>query len=885
MKNLLPLFLIFSCILAHAQNNSLPYANTSVIKIKSLTPEIESALDAFDVNYLSCRSHACVPDVIVNNEAKNWLKNNGVSYETLVEDLKEKIDRENHYMNLMRSQRDGEAWYSIYRTYDEVQDKLDEIASSNSIATLINLGSSYENRTIRGIKFSTGGNNKPAVFFNGCQHAREWVTVMATTYLADQLSQNYTADSFIQNLLNIVDVYIVPIVNPDGYVYSHTTDRYWRKNRQPNPGSSFIGTDLNRNWDADWNGGQSTSTSPSSDIYVGSYPFSAYEANVVKNFMQSIPNLRGHLDIHSYSALVLGPWGYTNSQTPDHAEVVSLGNAMNNAISNTNGYTFTFGTGDANGSLYLASGTMPDWTYDGLGALGYTYELRPSSASEGGFELPESQILDACDENYNGAMEMIIWAADIQAGCTDPSACNYNSNATVDDGSCAQIDECGECGGGGPSPGYDCNGNCLTGETINISMSDSYGDGWNGSNLVVNGISVTLSSGSSGSEVICFDSSEGCIDVTVSQGSWPSEVSWTITNASGQELLSGGAPFTGEFNCDVQVSGCTDPSACNFNASAELDDGSCAELDECGECGGNGPLPGYDCNGNIDCSTGENLIITMSDSYGDGWNGNNLLVGSFSFTIETGSSGSETVCYDSSIGCINVTCDGGSWQEEVSWTITDASGELLLSGGAPFTGEFNCDEPVVGCTNSDALNYNSEAEEDDGSCEFAPVTDSQTINLPLGWFTFSTYIQPENPSMDVVLAPVYNSLIIAKDGEGLAYLPNFDFNGIGDLNNGEGYMIKLSAANDLIISGTKLLPQDYQMQLNAGWNMFAYLRDSSGNLEQMLASILNEIVIVKTFDGTAYLPEWNYNGIGDLVPGEGYQAKLSSSVTFYYPEN
>ncbi|MDG2165157.1 MAG: M14 family zinc carboxypeptidase, partial [Flavobacteriales bacterium] len=684
---------------------------------------------------------------------------------------------------------------------------------------------------------------------------------------------------------NIVDVYIVPIVNPDGYVYSHTTDRYWRKNRQPNPGSSYIGTDLNRNWDADWNGGQSTSTSPSSDIYVGSYPFSAYEANVVKNYMQSIPNLRGHLDIHSYSALVLGPWGYTNSQTPDHAEVVSLGNAMNDAITNTNGYPFTFGTGDANGALYLASGTMPDWTYDGLGALGYTYELRPNSASGGGFELPESQILDAAEENYNGAMEMIIWAADIQAGCTDPSACNYNANATVDDGSCAQIDECGDCGGGGPSPGYDCNGNCLTGETLNISMSDSYGDGWNGSNLVVNGISLTLSSGSSGSDVVCFDSSEGCVEVTVSEGSWPSEVSWTISNASGQELLSGGAPFTGEFNCDVQVSGCTDPSACNYNASAEEDDGSCAELDECGDCGGDGPLPGYDCNGNIDCTTGENLTINMSDSYGDGWNGNNLIVGSFSFTIETGSSGSETVCYDSSSGCINVSCDGGSWQEEVSWTITDASGQVLISGGAPFTGEFNCDEPVSGCTNSNALNYNPDAEVDDGSCEFAPVADSQTIDLPVGWYTFSTYIQPESPSMDVVLAPVYNSLIIAKDGEGLAYLPNFDFNGIGDLNNSEGYMIKLSAANDLTISGTKLLPQAYQMELNAGWNMFAYLRDSSGNLEQMLAPILNEIVIVKTFDGTAYLPEWDYNGIGDLLPGEGYQAKLNSSVTFYYPGN
>ena len=263
----------------------------------------------------------------------------------------------------------------------------------------------------------------------------------------------------------------------------------------------------------------------------------------------------------------------------------------------------------------------------------------------------------------------------------------------------------------------------------------------------------------------------------------------------------------------------------------------------------------YDCDGNIECGS------EMIDSYGD-----------------------------ITDGCIQVNVIEGSYPEECFFTDlsnrgSDASGQELISGGAPFTGEFNCDEPIIGCTNPDALNYNADAEVDDGSCEFAPVADSQTIDLPVGWYTFSTYIQPENPAMDVVLAPVYNSLIIAKDGEGLAYLPNFDFNGIGDLNNGQGYMIKLSAANDLTISGTKLLPQAYQMELNAGWNMFAYLRDSSGNLEQMLAPILNEIVIVKTFDGTAYLPEWDYNGIGDLISGEGYQAKLNSSVTFYYPGN
>ena len=616
MKKILSLILMLAFIQAFAQNNSIPYENTSVVKLKSLTPEIELALDAYNVTYLSCRSHVAVPDIIVNEEAKNWLNTNGVSYETLVENLKQKIDHENEYMSLMRSQKDGEAWYNIYRTYDEVQDKLVEIANNSGIATLIDLGDSYENRAIKGIKFSTGGANKPAVFFNGCQHAREWVTVMATTYLADQLAQNYTTDDFTETLLSIVDVYVVPIVNPDGYVYSHTTDRYWRKNRQPNSGSSSVGTDLNRNWDADWNGGESTSTSPSSDIYVGSAPFSAPEADVLKNYMESIPNLRGHLDIHSYSALVLGPWGYTNAESPDHAEIVSLGNAMNDAISNTNGYQFLFGTGDANGAIYLASGTMPDWSYDGLDALGYTYELRPNSSGGGGFELPESQILDACEENYNGALEMIIWAADIQSGCTNSTSCNYNPNATADDGSCAEYDECGECGGNGPASGYDCDGNCISGELLSIEMSDSYGDGWNGNSLVIGGTSLTLNNGTSGFESLCFDPSVS----------------------------------------------------------------------------------------------------------------------------------------------VEVTCDGGTWQEEVSWTIT--YGDCELTGGAPYNGEFNCPSEIAGCTDPEAVNYNPNATLDDGSCEIVSPTDSQTISLPQGWYIFSSYIEPLTPSIDELLAPVFNSLII-----------------------------------------------------------------------------------------------------------------------------
>ena len=118
----------------------------------------------------------------------------------------------------------------------------------------------------------------------------------------------------------------------------------------------------------------------------------------------------------------------------------------------------------------------------------------------------------------------------------------------------------------------------VTGETLVVEMTDTYGDGWNGSNLVVNGVSVTLSSGSSGSETLCFDSTSGCNEVNVSEGSWPSEVSWTISDGNGNVLLTGGAPYSGGFgaeNCGPPVLGCMDSLALNFNPLAVEDDGSC----------------------------------------------------------------------------------------------------------------------------------------------------------------------------------------------------------------------------------------------------------------------------------------------------------------------
>ena len=221
----------------------------------------------------------------------------------------------------------------------------------------------------------------------------------------------------------------------------------------------------------------------------------------------------------------------------------------------------------------------------------------------------------------------------------------------------------------------------------------------------------------------------------------------------------------------------------------------------------------------------------------------------------------------------------------MSWSISAANGQVLLEGGAPFEGQFgSCSQAVVGCTDSAALNYNPLATIDDDLCEYS-TTDVQVLDLPSGWFIFSTYIQPEIPSIDSLVAPILESTIIVKDAAGLAYLPDFNFNAIGDAVVGEAYLIKLSQAQSLSVSGTKVVPENVVLNLSQGWSLLGYLRDTPANLVTMLSSINDNIIIVKTFDGTAYLPSFNFNGIGDLSPGEGYQIKLDGEVNFYFPSN
>ena len=164
---------------------------------------------------------------------------------------------------------------------------------------------------------------------------------MTTMYLADMLCDGYGADPTITTLLDRVEVIVIPVVNPDGYEFTYAPGgyRFWRKNRRDNAGTCE-GVDLNRNWGSDWNGGQSTSTDPCSDIYVGPSSMSEPEVQALADYCLNHGNIRAQIDFHAFSQLILEPRGYTPVPPADFDELHALGGLMSDAIFDVHGKNY-----------------------------------------------------------------------------------------------------------------------------------------------------------------------------------------------------------------------------------------------------------------------------------------------------------------------------------------------------------------------------------------------------------------------------------------------------------------------------------------------------------------------------------------------------------------
>ncbi len=161
---------------------------------------------------------------------------------------------------------------------------------------------------------------------------------------------------------------------------------------------------------------------------------------------------------------------------------------------------------------------------------------------------------------------------------------------------------------------------------------------------------------------------------------------------------------------------------------------------------------------------------------------------------------------------------------------------------------------------------------------------TQTLTLAQGWGIFSTYIDPVDPAVATVFTPVYNDLVIIKDGDGLVYWPPF-VDMIGNLTIGEGYQVNMAANQTLDIIGTAVAPELTPISIPLGWSIFGYLRQTSADVVALLSSVVNDIVIVKDAWGAVYWPYWGVNGIGNFDPGQGYQIRTNNAITLTYPAN
>lgn len=203
---------------------------------------------------------------------------------------------------------------SYFNTYHSIADHttfLRDLASSfPGNAEIVSAGKSVEGRDLTGIHIwgSGGKGSKPGVVWHGTVHAREWITTMTVEFAAFQLLTGYGKDTATTNFVNAYDFYIFPIVNPDGFAYTQTTNRLWRKNRQRQTGSSCIGRDVNRNWPIQWAQSAGASTNPCDETYKGAAAGDAPENLAFRTQLDSIAAGKGlklYIDFHSYSQLFM----------------------------------------------------------------------------------------------------------------------------------------------------------------------------------------------------------------------------------------------------------------------------------------------------------------------------------------------------------------------------------------------------------------------------------------------------------------------------------------------------------------------------------------------------------------------------------------------------
>ncbi|HOE14324.1 MAG TPA: M14 family metallopeptidase [Candidatus Saccharicenans sp.] len=298
-----------------------------------------------------------------------------------------------------------------YHSYAELESELKKLVLNYpSIARLSILGQSLEKRNIYALKISDHPGQRedePRLALLGCHHAREWISVEVPLQIAAYLLKNYARDERIKTIVDSSEIWLVPLINPDGLDYSIINYRLWRKNRRLNLDGSF-GVDLNRNYSFAWGIDDSgSSPHPASETYRGRQPFSEPETRAIRDLFQQV-NFSAAISYHSFSASILYPWSYADLPADQEPLFQQLAAGMARLMSEVNGRIYY--TGRAASSLYLTNGDFIDWVYAFFNIPAFTIELPPVDLQEGGFFNSEQDIQSLTAENLPAVIYLLEWA-------------------------------------------------------------------------------------------------------------------------------------------------------------------------------------------------------------------------------------------------------------------------------------------------------------------------------------------------------------------------------------------------------------------------------------------------------------------------------------------
>jgi carboxypeptidase A2 len=340
------------------------------------------------------------------------LSKGGIKYEVKVPDIQRVIDEEEAVLSKRRASGTRAFDYNDFNTLEDINAELLDVVArcpaGLTCETVVH-GQTSLGRSITGIRIRRLDRAQRKVWIDATIHAREWLATATHMKIVSHIVDDYHTDEALRQLVDTYDWYLLPVVNPDGYSFTWTNDRLWRKNRTPNTGSTCFGTDLNRNFaDTVW-GTSGASSNPCAETHYGSGPGSELETQAMQAAWNELgASLLMTVNLHTYGQMWLTShaWTYPGSTQcyigPDQNDLITVANAAADAVQGTHNTVWTRGPFCL--VLYAGSGTSVDYGHD-ISGIKYTFlpELRGTN-----FVISNTQIIPSFQETWNGIKAAIV---------------------------------------------------------------------------------------------------------------------------------------------------------------------------------------------------------------------------------------------------------------------------------------------------------------------------------------------------------------------------------------------------------------------------------------------------------------------------------------------